>query len=107
MHISISNDFFSCLPTGQNELDPQNADQVARQTRIQQLDYSFSVCAKVNAQMHHKEVMTWKRGEGKAVAVELFFMVCMCLCVFIEACAAPSRGRERSGAVPVLSYSQN
>ncbi|KTG42584.1 hypothetical protein cypCar_00003253, partial [Cyprinus carpio] len=31
---------------GQNELDPQHSDQVARQTRIQQLEYNYSVCAK-------------------------------------------------------------
>lgn len=80
---------FPCLPAGQNELDQQHSDQVARQTRIQQLEYNHSVCARVNAQMHHKEVMTWKRGEENTVAVKLFFMVCMCLCVFIEAHGAP------------------
>ncbi|XP_026099679.1 signal transducer and activator of transcription 6 isoform X1 [Carassius auratus] len=38
---------------GQNELDPQHSDQVARQTRIQQLEYNYSVCAKKRVQLLH------------------------------------------------------
>lgn len=49
MHISISNDTLSCLPKGQNELELQKTDQVARQTRIQQLEFNYSVCAEVNS----------------------------------------------------------
>uniref|UniRef100_A0A8C1G945 Signal transducer and activator of transcription n=2 Tax=Cyprinus carpio TaxID=7962 RepID=A0A8C1G945_CYPCA len=39
---------------GQNELDPQHSDQVARQTRIQQLEYNYSVCAKKRVQLLHE-----------------------------------------------------
>uniref|UniRef100_A0A672K1M1 Signal transducer and activator of transcription n=1 Tax=Sinocyclocheilus grahami TaxID=75366 RepID=A0A672K1M1_SINGR len=41
---------------GQNELDPQHSDQVARQTRIQQLEYNYSVCAKKRVQLLHEAV---------------------------------------------------
>ncbi|XP_043080065.1 signal transducer and activator of transcription 6 isoform X2 [Puntigrus tetrazona] len=36
---------------GQNELDPQHSDQVARQTRIQQLEFTYSICAKKRVQL--------------------------------------------------------
>lgn len=47
----LSNEMFSCLPTGQNDLDPHHQDQVTRQNRIKQLEYNYAICAKVNARM--------------------------------------------------------
>uniref|UniRef100_A0A8C1J481 Signal transducer and activator of transcription n=1 Tax=Cyprinus carpio TaxID=7962 RepID=A0A8C1J481_CYPCA len=41
---------------GQNELDPQNSDQVTRQNRIQQLEYNYSVCAKKRMQLLQEAV---------------------------------------------------
>ncbi|KTG08749.1 hypothetical protein cypCar_00024537 [Cyprinus carpio] len=43
-------------PSGQNELDPQNSDQVTRQNRIQQLEYNYSVCAKKRMQLLQEAV---------------------------------------------------
>ncbi|XP_051517084.1 signal transducer and activator of transcription 5B-like isoform X1 [Myxocyprinus asiaticus] len=37
--------------SGPNELDPQHPDQVTRKSRIQQLEYNYSVCAKKRVQL--------------------------------------------------------
>ncbi|XP_058619339.1 signal transducer and activator of transcription 6 isoform X1 [Onychostoma macrolepis] len=49
---------------GQNELDPQHSDQVTRQTRIQQIEYNYSVCAKKRVQLLHEAVCTLEKCQS-------------------------------------------
>ncbi|XP_076874710.1 signal transducer and activator of transcription 6 isoform X2 [Brachyhypopomus gauderio] len=52
---------------GQNELDPTHPDQVAKQTRIAQLEYKYQECAKKRVQLLREAVCSLEQCQARLI----------------------------------------